>query len=83
MKCPYCGHEMEQGLIQSNQELSWIPGSRRKLFGRAAFHEGAVVLSRLSFARGSAVVAFLCRDCGRIVIDFGDEASDLNAPEKG
>ncbi len=83
MKCPYCGLEMEQGLIQSNQELSWIPGSRRKFFGRAEFHKDSVVLSSFSFLRGSAVTAYLCRSCGKIVIDCGDEASDLNAPEQG
>ena len=57
MKCPYCGREMELGLIRSPQELAWIMDEKKPIFGRAEFHEGAVVLSELSFVKGSAVAA--------------------------
>jgi len=43
MKYPYCGREMELGLIRSTQELAWIKGEKKPIFGRAEFHEGAVV----------------------------------------
>ena len=33
MKCPYCNNEMEKGLIQSPQEISWLKGEKRKFFG--------------------------------------------------
>lgn len=78
MKCPYCEREMEQGVIQSPHEISWKKGVKRRLLGRASLHEGSVVLSELSFFRGSGVIAWLCRDCGKIVIDVSDEKSDLN-----
>ena len=78
MNCPYCGQAMEQGLLQSPQEISWIKGKKRRLFGRAELHEGSVVLSELSILKGSAVVAFLCRDCRKVVIDYGEKDSDLN-----
>ncbi len=78
MTCPYCGREMERGLIQSPQELCWIPGEDRKTFARAEFHEGAVVLSKLSFMKGSAVTAHLCRACRKVVIDCSDGTSDKN-----
>ena len=78
MKCPYCDHEMEQGLIQSPHELSWKKGTKRPLLGRAFLHEGSIILSQLSFFKGSAVTAWLCRDCGKIVIDVSDEKSDMN-----
>ncbi len=78
MNCPYCGQAMEQGLLQSPQEISWIKGNKRRLFGRAELHEGSVVLSELSILKGSAVVAFLCRDCRKVVIDYGEKDSDLN-----
>ena len=71
MQCPYCGKTMEEGLIQSPQELAWLPGRKRPLLG-------AVVLSELSMMRGSAVLAFLCRDCGKIMIDCAEGRSDLN-----
>lgn len=78
MKCPYCGEEMEEGIIQSPQEISWKKGIKRPLFGRAAFHEGSVVLSDLSLMKGSAVVAYLCRSCEKVIIDYADEKADLN-----
>ena len=33
MKCPYCGNEMEQGFIQSPQEISWKKGDKRPFLG--------------------------------------------------
>ena len=79
MKCPYCGNEMETGLIQSPQEISWIKGEKKHLFGRAELHDGSVVLSELSFLKGSAVTAFLCRECQKVLIDYSDEHSDFNS----
>ena len=78
MKCPYCEKEMEQGFIQSQHEISWKKGDKRPLFGRAQFHEGSVILSELSFMKGSAVTAFLCRDCQKVIIDYSDENADFN-----
>ena len=78
MRCPYCSNEMEEGIIQSPHEISWKKGTKRPLIGRAQFHEDSVVLSELSFMRGSAVKAFLCRACMKVIIDCADEKSDLN-----
>ena len=78
MKCPYCNKEMEEGIIQSPQEISWKKGIKRAVFGRAQFHEGSVVLSELSLMKGSAVVAFLCRECKKVIIDYSDDKADLN-----
>ena len=40
MICPYCNSEMEKGLLQSNYEISWLPGEKRRLFNNADFIEG-------------------------------------------
>lgn len=78
MKCPYCNNEMEEGLTQSPQELAWIKGIKRKFVGRAMFNKDSLVLSKLSFMKGSAVVAHLCRSCRKVIIDYSDNNSDLN-----
>ena len=78
MNCPYCGREMELGVIQSPQEISWKKGVKRPLAGRAQFHDGSIVLSELSLMKGSAVKAFLCRTCMKVIIDCADEKADLN-----
>lgn len=78
MKCPYCQNEMETGLIQSPQEISWIKGEKRHLFAKSDFYGDAVVLSEFSFLKGSAAVAGLCRRCKKVILDYGDPGSDLN-----
>jgi len=77
MNCPYCGKEMEEGLIQSLHEITWKKGVKRRLFGGSLLHPDAVTLSEFSLI-GSGVVAHLCRECGKMVIDLADETSDLN-----
>ena len=78
MTCPYCDHLMEEGIIQSSQEISWKKGIKRPMFGRASFHDDSLVLSKLSFMKGSAVKAYLCRKCMKVIIDCADKESDLN-----
>ena len=78
MTCPYCNYLMEEGIIQRSQEISWKKGIKRPMFGRAGFHEDSLVLSKLSIMKGSAVKAYLCRKCMKVIIDCGDEKSDLN-----
>ena len=78
MRCLYCNNEMVKGIIQSPQEISWLKGEKRKFFGRAEFHKDSVVLSELSFVRGSACIAFNCPKCKKIVIDYADGENDLN-----
>ena len=78
MKCPYCNSEMEKGLIQSNNELSWFKGEKRKFFGRAFMYDDSVVLSEMSYIKGSACIAYNCPDCKKIIIDYADESHDLN-----
>jgi len=76
MKCPYCDEEMEQGVIQSPQEISWT--KKKHLFGRAEFHKGSIVLSELSMLRGSATITHCCQKCEKIIIDYKDAICDMN-----
>ena len=78
MKWPYCENEMELRFIQSPHEISWKKGEKKPLMGRAQFHEGSVILSELSFLKGSAVTAYLCRVCKKVIIDYSDENADFN-----
>jgi hypothetical protein len=70
MTCPYCGKEMEKGVIDSPHELSWK--DKRYFFGRAEFHKGSVVLSDLNYLKGSSVDAYLCRGCRKVIIDYNE-----------
>lgn len=76
MKCPYCNMEMEQGVIQSSQEINWQ--KKKHLLNRSDLHKDAVRLSARSFFKGSAVEAWLCRNCRKVIIDYSNEQSDYN-----
>ncbi|WP_408611164.1 PF20097 family protein [Lachnoclostridium phytofermentans] len=47
VKCPYCDDKMEQGVIQSPHEISWM--KKKHIIGSAEFHKGSIILSELSF----------------------------------
>jgi len=76
MICPYCNDEMEQGVIENQHEINWK--TKRHLFGNAEFHKGSVILSERSFLKGSAVLAYLCRKCEKVIIDYKDGKCDFN-----
>ena len=68
MKCPYCGFEMEKGMIRSDHEINW--SDKKYFFNRAQFHQKSVVLGELNFLRGTMVEAWLCRGCQKVIIDY-------------
>ncbi len=75
---------MEYGLIQSSNAIAWLKTEKRKFFYFPKLSPDSVTLSALSMLRGSAVVAYNCRECKKIIVDYGDPTSDLNfTPPKG
>ena len=78
MQCPYCGEEMEQGVIQCRDGVYW-----RKKKGLVAAVSGlskdALDLAH-SQARpfsGAAAIAYHCQSCKKIVMDYTQE-TDAN-----
>jgi hypothetical protein len=78
MKCPYCYNQMEIGRLQSPHELAWLKGLKRPFLNRSFLHRGSVILSKKSIMHGSAVKAFCCGTCQKVIIDYSDRRSDLN-----
>lgn len=89
MNCPYCSRSMERGLIYSPYELSWTPGDKlplrskfRHLLSRTgAMEKKDVVLAPYEPFQGSRVEAWLCRACGKVVIDRAGGESDRSEKE--
>lgn len=80
MDCPYCGKEMEPGMITSINQIAWYKeGKRGKLTAYPPDQDGSVVLSEHSVLKGSAVETYLCRECQKVVIDCTDGKCDLNS----
>jgi hypothetical protein len=51
MQCPYCGNEMELGLVQSPHEIAWLKGDTKHAFAIAAAYKDAIVLSPLNIKK--------------------------------
>ena len=70
IKCPYCGKEMEEGGIPVDRySLRWksMEGHRGRLKYFLNLDKKDVVLA--SIITGKYCTAYLCRDCGKIIID--------------
>ena len=78
MKCPYCGTEMEQGLIQCRDGVSWQK-KERLVAALSGLSKDSVILARTqgSLFSGAAAIAHHCAACKKIVIDYEQE-SDAN-----
>lgn len=48
----------------------------------AEFHEDSVLLSKFSYIRGSAAIAYLFRDYEKVIIYYKDGKYDLNKKKK-
>ena len=75
MNCPYCGKEMEQGVISSGQTMAWYPGSGEVLIGR----EDKVRLCKMDFWDNPRVESFFCADCRMLVTPVPEIEAPLAA----
>ena len=73
MKCPYCNKETEAGVIQSQHAIRW----QKNRYFFITHKESDVTLSEQNFWKGSAIKAYHCTDCKKIIIDYSVEC-DLN-----
>ncbi|MCR5781603.1 MAG: PF20097 family protein [Clostridia bacterium] len=73
MICPYCRSGMEPGSLQNAHRLRWAAAQRepQRIFDMIFADEDEVELPG-SFENGSLVPAYLCRKCGKIIIDCNE-----------
>ena len=66
MNCPVCGKEMEKGLLQGGQILTWVK-EKHKL--SMLPKKGEVMLGRSPYL-AMAIDAYICRRCMKVVVDY-------------
>lgn len=75
--CPYCGKQLEIGYIQSPRPVSWLP-KKIKMFAKSSFTEnGAIILSEGKILSAPCVIAYNCRACKAIIIDYDNNNCDF------
>jgi|LFRM01.1.fsa_nt_gb predicted RNA-binding Zn-ribbon protein involved in translation (DUF1610 family) len=72
MKCPYCGNEMTMGYIQCRDGVRWTlnlqPVAALSFLGKES-----TSLANGASDGSSAVYAYKCAECRKVIIDYSDE----------
>ena len=68
MNCPYCGKEMEKGLIESPEPINFMKEVRA--VNRPKEKNGEFNLTKPGFGRHAHIDVYLCRDCRKMVIEY-------------
>ncbi len=68
MECPYCGDEMDKGVIQSAREIFWSI-KKKKVFFISDISNGDVSIAPFGWS-GSKAEAYLCKSCKKMIIDY-------------
>lgn len=68
MQCPYCGIDMEKGVIQSVREIFWSH-NKKKLIFKPDINKGDVPIASFGW-NGSVGEAYLCRKCEKVIINI-------------
>ena len=69
MKCPTCGQEMEEGVVQSAREIFFTIEPHRFWF---KVKKEEVLLSSHNWTRPTCI-AYLCRNCKKVVINYSEK----------
>jgi hypothetical protein len=73
MNCPYCGKEMELGYIQSRDGVTWSD-KEYMIKSLATLHNGSISLANGVGDKSTAVYAYRCGDCKKVIIDYSKYA---------
>ena len=69
VRCPECGHEMEEGLLQGVQRVAWVRKRHRlSLWPK----KGEILLANNPF-QDFVFPAWICKDCKKIIMEYGDK----------
>ena len=71
MVCPYCEKEMDLGFIQCRDGVTWTP-EKRLVASLSVLGKGSVSLENGAADNSSAVYAFKCADCKKVIIDYSN-----------
>ncbi len=69
MKCPYCDKEMTLGYIQCRDGVNWTL-KKQIVAALSCFGKGCASLANGAASDSSAVYAYKCDDCMKVIIDY-------------
>ncbi len=72
MKCPYCGKEMETGVVQSARKIFFTTKAQKNWILPDIMWDEETVLSSHNWTNPTCK-AYHCPACRKVLIDYGDE----------
>ena len=69
MRCPFCGNDMEKGLLQSGNMIVWV---KKKHYLSLLPRDGEVVLDR-NYLTGASVPSWICKECKKVISEYTEE----------
>lgn len=76
MQCPYCGKEMEQGVLRANGNIHWMPNDAKEplIYSRVKYESKRAVLfppywNEKSLLSKEETAASICFDCQKMIVD--------------
>lgn len=74
MKCPFCNAEMKLGYIQCRDGVTWTP-KKQLIAALSVLGKDSVSLANGAADTSSAVYAYKCAACKKVIIDYSGESS--------
>lgn len=70
MKCPYCGGEMQQGVLSGDgrRKVRWKAGDKKASWSDALADVGTLTAAKCTLT-SFTMEAFFCKACKKMVID--------------
>ena len=68
MNCPYCGKEMERGLIESSEPINFL--KKVRFVNQPKKDEGEFMIAKPPFGGRASVDVCLCRVCRAIILKY-------------
>lgn len=70
MKCPCCGKEMINGVVQSARQIFFTTKAHKFWFAPDANRNDEVLLCPDTWIAPTSCTAYHCPDCKKVVIDY-------------
>lgn len=80
--CPWCKQEMEQGFLTGGRDaVQWHPGVHKFDFFRGLNGDAFSILDEGGAFTGCYKTAWLCRECGKLVLSIPEPERVYDFPE--
>ena len=75
-KCPYCGNELQEGLVQSSHYIFFTEQLHKFSFYPNLYKEKEILLRKNNYLYPNCN-ALICRECKKVIIDYTNVKQEI------